>query len=237
MLRILEKVIELDESDSPLGRHAVMLVSLIVLLMALPLDSKIPDWLPIYPMLLSFVLLSAVFVNSMRNWVLWTAIAVGFIGISGNIYTIFVESLTVRVVSSICSMALMGFATLVMGNSLLRAKRVNMDTVIGGICVYLLIGILFAMGLILMVEFDYAAFTKAGETVSRFGANPDGYAKDLIYYSFVTLTTLGYGDITPRSDFAQMLAVAEALIGQLYLTVFLARLVASFVASGRQDLS
>jgi voltage-gated potassium channel Kch len=47
-----------------------------------------------------------------------------------------------------------------------------------------------------------------------------------IYYSFVTLTTLGYGDIVPVSRVARMLAVGEAVTGQLYLTVLVARLVA-----------
>jgi len=51
-----------------------------------------------------------------------------------------------------------------------------------------------------------------------------------IYYSFVTLTTLGYGDIVPRSEVARGLAIMEALVGQLYLAVMVARLVSLYVA-------
>lgn len=47
---------------------------------------------------------------------------------------------------------------------------------------------------------------------------------DLVYYSFSTLTTLGYGDITPLSKPARMFAVTEAIVGQIYLTVLVARL-------------
>jgi hypothetical protein len=47
----------------------------------------------------------------------------------------------------------------------------------------------------------------------------------LFYYSFVTLTTLGYGDITPASSYAKSLAILEAFVGQIYLAVFIAQLV------------
>jgi hypothetical protein len=56
-----------------------------------------------------------------------------------------------------------------------------------------------------------------------------------IYYSFVTLTTTGYGDVTPVHPVARSLAIAEALTGQLYLAITLARLVALYVGPRRQD--
>ena len=64
------------------------------------------------------------------------------------------------------------------------------------------------------------------------GAGP-GFS-DFLYFSFVTLTTLGYGDVTPVHDVAQMLAVAEAVTGQLYLTIFVARLVGLYVGARRR---
>jgi hypothetical protein len=56
-------------------------------------------------------------------------------------------------------------------------------------------------------------------------AQGPGQTPDLMYFSFVTLSTLGYGDITPRSNFARGLAVLEALAGMVYIAVFMARLV------------
>ena len=56
-----------------------------------------------------------------------------------------------------------------------------------------------------------------------------------IYYSFVTLTTLGYGDIVPRSEVGRGLAMLEAVVGQLYLAVMIARLVSLYAVGERKD--
>ena len=55
------------------------------------------------------------------------------------------------------------------------------------------------------------------------------------YFSFVTLTTLGYGDVAPVAPFARALAYAEAMMGQIYLTVIVARVVALYIMDTRQD--
>jgi voltage-gated potassium channel Kch len=60
-------------------------------------------------------------------------------------------------------------------------------------------------------------------------------AVDWIYFSFITLTTVGYGDITPVHPIARTLAVGEALTGQLYLAVMIARLVAMEIVFWQQD--
>ena len=77
------------------------------------------------------------------------------------------------------------------------------------------------------------AYAHAGDTdawrLQGSGEN-SGYA---LYYSFITLTTLGYGDIAPVSMTARMLATLEAITGQIYLAVLVARLVALHIAHAR----
>jgi len=58
-----------------------------------------------------------------------------------------------------------------------------------------------------------------------------GYQMRFIYYSFVTITTLGYGDITPATELARAFSILEAVVGQLYLVVVVARLVGMHVSS------
>ena len=90
----------------------------------------------------------------------------------------------------------------------------------GGIAAYLLIGLAFAFAYHLAQQIDPRSM--------RFDdapATPASEIAKLVYFSFVTLTTVGYGDITARSPFAHTLSIAEALIGQLFPTILIASLV------------
>jgi len=106
----------------------------------------------------------------------------------------------------------------------LRSREVTMDIIAGGISVYLLIGNIWGFIFALIGYYDPQAFFFA--TVLEQGTNqPLISVSSTIYYSFVTLTTLGYGDILPVSAFARTFSYLEAVIGQIYLVVLIARLV------------
>jgi hypothetical protein len=100
-------------------------------------------------------------------------------------------------------------------------RRVSGQTVSGALCAYLLLGVTFAM--------LYGAAAGADPEVMRgvsAGRVPDlRYFTDLLYFSFITLATVGYGDIVPVGGPARGLAVLEALLGQLFLVAVVARLV------------
>jgi len=232
--RLLATVANRDESEGALGRHSVMLVSLIMLLAALPFGHAISGGNTRFPLLLVLVLISAVFViNSQQRWVFVVASLFGISSVLGIGYAEVFDSHPVRIVAELLSLLLLGFTTLVMFNSLIRADRVSQDTIVGGICVYLLVGLCFAMVFILMTDFNPGALLQGEHAIIRSASDPSAHATTLLYFSFVTLTTLGYGDVMPQGDMARMFAVAEALIGQLYLVIFLARLVALYVVSIR----
>lgn len=105
----------------------------------------------------------------------------------------------------------------------MRAGAITVHHIVGAIAMYLLIGIAF------------------GEATRAVGLiNPEAYASasarnferaDLYYFSFVTLTTVGYGDITPVHPLARSLAILEALTGQLFPAILIARLVSQELAS------
>jgi hypothetical protein len=88
----------------------------------------------------------------------------------------------------------------------------------GAVAAYLLIGLVWAGAYEWVALSDPSAFIGAGE--------PPTASAQWIYYSLVTLTTMGYGDITPVHPVARSLAAAEALTGQLYLAILISRLVA-----------
>jgi len=112
-----------------------------------------------------------------------------------------------------------------MFNSLVRTDYVSQDTIVGGICVFLLVGLCFALIFILTTAFDPGAFVEGGRPIVRAASDSGAHATTLLYYSFVTLTTLGYGDIVPASAIARSLAATEALLGPLYVAVLVSALV------------
>ena len=103
----------------------------------------------------------------------------------------------------------------------LRDGRINLHRIMGAIGSYLLIGLVFAQAYRLLVFFIPGAFAHNGAP-STF----DDLSQSLHYFSFITLTSTGYGDITPVHPYARSLATLEALSGNLFLAVLIARLVA-----------
>jgi len=95
--------------------------------------------------------------------------------------------------------------------------EVNRQSIVGAICIYVEIGMLFT--------FVYGAVAAIGAG-SLFAQGTDGTPSLRLYFSYVTLATLGYGDYTPAGNLGHTLAVAEAMLGQLYLVTVVALLVA-----------
>jgi len=103
-----------------------------------------------------------------------------------------------------------------------KVDAVTGDTIAGSICAYLLLGLAWAHVFALLHIFNPETLNL---TVVPRGASD---LEPFIYFSFVTLTTLGYGDLTPGTAPAQFLAISEALTGQIYLVVLVARLVSVY---------
>ena len=134
-----------DESEGALGRHSVLLASLVILLVALPVGNVLSGGDTSFSILLALVLMAAVFVNTPQRWSFVTATIIGFGAIVGLAAAAVTGALALRIVADAFSLALLGFTTLLMLNSLIYARRVSPDTIVGGICVYLLIGLCFSM--------------------------------------------------------------------------------------------
>ena len=104
----------------------------------------------------------------------------------------------------------------------------NPNRLYGAVCVYLLIGILWA----LMYNVLYSIHPNAFDGVGTVGV--DEGQNEWIYYSFVTLTTLGYGDILPITRAARTLAYAEAIVGVFYMAMLVAALVSGYQSAINQ---
>ncbi len=104
----------------------------------------------------------------------------------------------------------------------MRARRVTFDTICGSVCVYLLMGLCWAILYAMASLIEPESFSAKEELAPHFST--------YIYFSYVTLATLGYGDITPQRGVVQTWAWLEAVVGQLYIAVLVARLVGIYIA-------
>jgi hypothetical protein len=120
-----------------------------------------------------------------------------------------------------CYALFMMGAILIIGKRIFSEQKVNNDILRGGICLYLLIGILW------FIFYGIIEFVASGSFNHSDNNNLEIKHK-LMYFSFTTLTTLGYGDVTPAKSITMLLANAEAIIGQLYPAIFIARLVSLY---------
>jgi hypothetical protein len=107
-------------------------------------------------------------------------------------------------------------------NRILHHRRVTSETVLGALCVYVLIGLLYAFLYLAVSDFRDSFFAQPGPHEQS----------EYLYFSFVTLTTLGFGDLSPGQGLPQALTVSEALLGNIFLVTLVARLVTLWV---RQD--
>jgi hypothetical protein len=171
--------------------------------------------------LFSLIVVSAAVAASAYRWAAFvaSALAAGTLAIRWLHFGLGVRTLGI-VDAALGAVALLILAALVLGQ-VFRAGPITMHRVRGSVAAYLLLGMSWAAAYELVLRIDASAFRLAE------GKDP---RLELVYFSFVTLTTVGYGDITPLIPPARSLAIAEALVGQLFPAVLIARLVSMELA-------
>jgi len=117
-------------------------------------------------------------------------------------------------------------APLVILSRIMRHEVIGMETIMGALCVYVLLGIAFAGIYAGINDFERLGFF----------AQPGPKTNvDFLYFSFITQTTVGYGDLTPGTDAGRVIVTFEALIGQVFLVTLVARLVSMYGHARRQS--
>jgi hypothetical protein len=219
------------------GPFLSLLIALLLLYLTGPILDQFRGASILLDIIYSCVLIAAVYAASRRRTTLWIAIALAALVFLSVILRSVLDQARVTRLSLVLLSVFLAYIAGTVLREVFRAKKVTANEIFGAICVYLLLGSIWASWYGLVLSFNHEAFSFATETMvtgSAIEIQRDYFSR-LNYFSFVTLTTLGYGDIVPRSELARMLAWMQAVTGQLYLAVLIARLVSEYMAHIRSS--
>jgi len=119
----------------------------------------------------------------------------------------------------------LGFATYIDLRQIGAGNDISANRIIGAICVYLMLGVIWS------IAYSIVEFAQPGSFAGLAEAAQTAWEHDWVYFSFVTITTLGYGDVLPVSTTARSMALAEAVVGQFYIAVLVAGLVSAYISA------
>jgi hypothetical protein len=201
-----------------------LLVAITVLLVSFPFIEGLAHGALIESILMTFVLVSAVLAIAGRRAMVITAAILAFPALVARWIHFYRPDLLPSNVFLIGGIVFVLFVIANLLRFVLTARSVDIEVLSVAISAYLLIGLLWTFAYWLAAEVTPGAFAfnvASAKDTTIFGVNG-------LYFSFVTLSTLGYGDITPVSGAARMLAAAESTTGLLYVAVLIARLVSLY---------
>ena len=208
-----------------------LLIALALLFVSFPFVEEIKGGDIIVSILFSLVLISAVLAVSNRRSTLVVAVLLAIPAIIGRWIDHFRPHLVPPAVFLIAGLVLVAFVLINLLRFVLRAPSVSIEVLCASISAYLMLGLAWTMAYWLVDQ-----LTPGG----AFSFNTNGVPRSMngftgFYFSFITLSTVGYGDITPVSKIARWLAAMEAMTGLLYVAVLIARLVALYSSPKTDD--
>ena len=208
-----------------------LLIALAVLLIFAPFVEEFRGGNLIISLLFTLVLLAAVFAVANRKRSLAIALVLAVPAIAGRWINHFRPDLIHPSVFLVCSLVLLAFVIAHLLRFVLRAPVVTVEVLCGSIAAYLMLGLMWTVAYWLVDQ-----LTPGGAfsfNTNRGGQSINGFTG--FYFSFITLSTVGYGDITPVSRLARWLAALEAMTGLLYVAVLIARLVSLYSTAKSHD--
>lgn len=209
---------------------AQFLVALICLFISFPFYENMHNGMLIASGLMTIVLASAVLaVGGRRRTYLWGILLV-LPAIAAQWVHHIVPDLP-QAYSIVPGTIFVGYIVYHLFAFILRAKSVTSEVLCAGVANYLLMGLLWSFIYRLLASVNPEAFSFSA------ASTPDSHMMgfNCIYFSFVTLSTIGYGDVVPVSPVARMLSITEATTGMFYMAIFIARLVALHTISAPEQ--
>lgn len=199
-------------------RFLFLLISLLGYLVLTPLFKGFVGIKLLLAIFTTAVFITAIYAVSQKKlfFVIGSLLALPMITATWSTYFVKVPSLLL--VGNCFGILFFVFAVINILSFVFKQHEVTLDVIYGAITVYLLVAMMWALIFSLVESLEPGSFAVAQSQIQA-------STFTFYYYSFVTITTLGYGEITPVTDIARSFAFLEAVIGQIYLVVLVARLV------------
>jgi len=209
------------------GRLYYLLVTLVLFIVLYSFSTRsLAERVILDVVMLGMLVSIAVLVKQTRRSLI-ISLVLGIPWIAATFADLFAEAgAYVDITTGVFGTIFLVYITSVILQNVIRSRQVTGDTISGAIAVYLLLGILWAGAYRLLDVIQPGSFVGQMRAVSHMGTEVPNY----VYFSFTTLTTLGYGDITPATPPAKAIAILEAVTGPLYITILISQLVSKYVS-------
>jgi hypothetical protein len=204
------------------GKFLSLLIILLVYILSTPFLEDYVHMRRLYNYFLTAILLASLFAVSESRTHSIVTIVISVFTISGIWIAYQMKGTTPELFADILAGLFLGFTCISIIASVFRTREVTRHVIFAAISAYILIAYVWSTFYSILETLQPGSFSHIHGDAAQ---HPFAFT----YYSFVTITTLGYGDITPLTSKAQALAVLEAIIGQIYMTVLIAWLVGLYV--------
>lgn len=215
-------------------KFTFLLAALVLLLIIAPLVEDTSAGAALFTIGITAVFITGVIANREQRWIFRAALAVAFFAIPISWAALFASSSPLDLGQYVIVILFCGMTAAMILVAVMRQYMATAQAVVGAICVYLLIGLTWAMiySAIEYVEDEPFAFPE--HRWKDVGVKHTAFSQ-LTYFSFVTMSTLGYGDITPRTALAETACWMQAIVGQLYIAILIARLISTMPVPRRDS--
>lgn len=182
------------------------------------------------PLAFTLLLIIMVFVvgHNIRLVIIYSLFA--FVALLFSWITVDVDHVDISTYRHLFSFAALAVAMVLVIREMFNSILITMDTIAGALCAYLLMGLLFASLYAFIDTIQPGSFGSSLNPEAVVVLSTNDAFLERIYFSYITLLTVGYGDIVPLTDRAKLITLIEGFFGQVYLVVMIARLVGMHVS-------
>ncbi len=201
------------------SKYLVLLLAILAMLLGMPVMDDLAISRTIIGASFLFITIGILYGLKDSRHILILSL-IGLLVVGFNIAEI--ETNKMNILSKVFSILFFSYVIVLFCKDIYSSKQKNNDILLGSICVYLLIGICFAWLYMILQMINLDSIIHQASTI------PISKRIDFFYFSFITMATVGYGDIVAQSGFAKSIAITQSIVGLFYMTLMVARLVSIF---------